>query len=429
MSEETDPNDPYIPALFDAGTASTALIADPAHWINRRVETVEMLSSEETRRRVSIDFTLTSEQRDDLRIEDGVVVPISVLTKERRRNFDLRDESGSAVPVLGKVQNGDLSQIAVMNAVFQALPRPLSKDVFEFLWADVRQIVCGTPDDAENALAVLVGAARDGDRWRQAIWDDETCRTLLSTLASNYVLYAVLGNGPNRRILKYAYGDDFDFGAIDPSESETRKARLSRAIRTPDRKRFVVLCPGAARAASFHVEIVIPEELRIDFATLFDFDLGEFVGEPDVEVNRASLYAPNPVQADESVDAFVELTPERSGRLSQGGVATAVVAALLWLGLASDLESSNPDAAVSIVLAGAALMSGRFAVQGDHRLVIGMFAGIRRWLIGVTVLALAASATLAFDNPDNPTWVWLVAAVACTLAAIRLLWSAFRAPR
>ena len=30
------------------------------------------------------------------------MVPISVLTKEARRNFDLRDESGAAVPVLGK---------------------------------------------------------------------------------------------------------------------------------------------------------------------------------------------------------------------------------------------------------------------------------------------------------------------------------------
>ena len=47
------------PDLIDAGLACAELIARPQQWINRRVETVEMLSQEETRRRVSIDFTLS----------------------------------------------------------------------------------------------------------------------------------------------------------------------------------------------------------------------------------------------------------------------------------------------------------------------------------------------------------------------------------
>ena len=96
-----------------AGVACTSLIADPARWINRRVETIELLSREETRRRVSIDFTLTKEQLAALDIGDGVAVPIAVLTKEPRRNFDLRDEAGRAVPVLGRDQNGDLAHIAL----------------------------------------------------------------------------------------------------------------------------------------------------------------------------------------------------------------------------------------------------------------------------------------------------------------------------
>jgi hypothetical protein len=66
------------------------------------VETIELLSHEETRRRVSIDFSLTDQQLAELNIGEGIAVPISVLTKEARRNFDLRDESGRAVPVLGR---------------------------------------------------------------------------------------------------------------------------------------------------------------------------------------------------------------------------------------------------------------------------------------------------------------------------------------
>jgi hypothetical protein len=105
-----------------------------------------------------------------------------------------------------------------------------------------------------------------------------------------------------------------------------------------------------------------------------------------------------------------------------------VVAILLWLGVASGLDTSNPDATTSILLAGAALFSGVFAVQGDHRLVVLMFSGVRRWLVLVTFAALAASATLAMDEPSDPQVLWAVAGVASTLASVRLLWSAYRAP-
>jgi len=43
--------EPEYPPLLAAGIACTRLIADPAGWINRRVETIELLSHEETRRR------------------------------------------------------------------------------------------------------------------------------------------------------------------------------------------------------------------------------------------------------------------------------------------------------------------------------------------------------------------------------------------
>jgi hypothetical protein len=50
----TDELESDLPPLLTTGIACTRLIADPAAWINRRVETIELLSREETRRRVSI---------------------------------------------------------------------------------------------------------------------------------------------------------------------------------------------------------------------------------------------------------------------------------------------------------------------------------------------------------------------------------------
>ena len=108
----------------------------------------------------------------------------------------------------------------------------------------------------------------------------------------------------------------------------------------------------------------------------------------------------------------------------------AAVAALLWLGRLSGLDASAPGAAVSLLLAGGAVVSGFAANTGHHIIVNKILRGRRRALMVVTVTALAASASLAMEIPDSrPLEVWLVAAIICSAAALRLGWSAVRAAR
>lgn len=420
----------YPESHLEAGAASSELIANPAGWINRRVETIELLSHEETRRRVSIDFTLSSSQMEELITEHGVVVPISVLTKEPRRNFDLRDESGSAVPVLGKESNAALAHVAVMSAALDVLPNELAPDAFELIWSDLQQVVVSDPDEASEALGVFVGSAEAGDALRSKIWESAACRSLLNVLQSNYVLFAAIPpDGPNRRILKYSYGEDFDLAISGTLKERLAPWLLWQRIWRPDRSRFRILCPGAWRAASFHTEVVIPEDLRIESALLYDFPREEALSEPDWNRNRASLYANRALDAETSTDAFVVIAPERRGRTIQAAATGIVVSALLWLGEYSGLDAQNPDAAVSLLLAGAALYSGVTAVRGEHVLVTKLFSASRRWLGLVSLAALSASAALAMQIPsEHPTGVWCAAAIACTLASARLLWSAIRAP-
>ena len=56
-------------------------------------------------------------------------------------------------------------------------------------------------------------------------------------------------------------------------------------------------------------------------------------------------------------DALVVIAPERRGRTIQSAATSVVVASLLWLGVHSGLDAESPDAAVSLLLAGAALYS------------------------------------------------------------------------
>jgi hypothetical protein len=82
-----------------------------------------------------------------------------------------------------------------MNAAFNALPEDLPTEVFDLLAADLRQIVFAPPAVAADALGVFVGAAEAGNRWRAAILEDDTCRSLLTALWGNYMLFAVLAEG------------------------------------------------------------------------------------------------------------------------------------------------------------------------------------------------------------------------------------------
>ncbi|HEX5714218.1 MAG TPA: hypothetical protein VFX85_12980 [Solirubrobacterales bacterium] len=395
------------------------------------METIELLSHEETRRRVSIDFTLSDDQFADLTTSDGVVVPISVLTKEPRRNFDLRNESGAAVPVLGRDQNAEVALVALMGAALDALPSEPEPEAFELILSDLRQVVFSPPASAADALGLFIASAEEGNPIRSAIWDDSTCRSLLDVLHKNYVLFAALPQGgPNRRILKYSYGDDFPLTPEGPIWSRFSPRRIAQGIWLPDRSRSTIACPAWWRAASFHAEIAIPEALRMEFAFLHDFATDVSISELDADKNRASLYALRPPDPDADVEAYLQIAPERRGMVYQAAATGVVVSALLWLGVHSGLDSQNPGPAVSLLLAGAALYSGISAARAEHILVTKLFAAFRRWLGILSLTAVAASATLAMGVPSaQPIGVWRVCAIISTIAALRLSWSAIRAPR
>lgn len=196
----------------------------------------------------------------------------------------------------------------------------------------------------------------------------------------------------------------------------------------PGRRAFVIECPGAGLAQSFHIEIATAEELRFAQAVLFEDESGETRSAWDLDVNRASLYPPEPVD-EFGIDAYVEIAPERTGLTSQAAVTSIIVAALLWAGFLSGLDPTTPGAAVSLIVGAAALFSGVTATRGEHRLVKRVFFPARAWLTIVTVAGLAASTSLALEIPDkDPTEVWVWAAVVASIAAIQRLWAAIRAP-
>lgn len=411
---------------LDVGIACERLLSDPASWINRRVETVEMLTYEETRWRISVDFTLTQEQQSELSTDDGVIIPLLLLTKEPRRHFDLRDESARALPVLGRHANGDIARFAMMAAAFNAGTNLDQEQTAELL-ADLEYIVTEPAEQAEDELALFVGRAEAGDPIRTPLWRDGPFRTLLKALASNYVVCAVLpAVGVGRRVIKCSFAAD-----IPQSRDEgSWVASLWRRLRAPDSAEFFIDFPSAWRARSFHVEIAIPEELRIQVAGLYDFSDPSPVSDLDEDANRASLYLSSPVDSDSETIGHVRIIPERSGRIEQAAWLGFAVSLLLWVGVISGLKASNPAPAVTILLAGSAIYSGLISFGGEHRVVTAIYSAPRRWLRRLAFASLLATGSLALEFPSpRPSGVWTVSAILATLATARLALSAARAAK
>ena len=89
--------------------AVLGLLLSGPQWRHRRVETITPLSGTIVRRRVSVDYTVPPEFHDDLRMpvdpdepgdDDQWVVPLGWLVRRPLVSFDLRDGSGTSVPLL-----------------------------------------------------------------------------------------------------------------------------------------------------------------------------------------------------------------------------------------------------------------------------------------------------------------------------------------
>jgi hypothetical protein len=88
------------------GIINFSLISRWDRWVRRRVEQVELISDAAARRRLSVDFRLHRSQFGEGMAREGDrkvhYVPLTLLHKAPVSNFDLRDESGTAIPLLTK---------------------------------------------------------------------------------------------------------------------------------------------------------------------------------------------------------------------------------------------------------------------------------------------------------------------------------------
>ena len=276
-----------------------ALLTRQAAWRHRRVETIEVLSHEEVRRSVSVDFTVPIEHRDELRLSDSEwVVPLAVL------------------------------------------------------------------DDVAK-----------------------------------------------RRLVKFAYDEP-----------------LGR----PDRRSHFYGTQGCTEAASYHVELAVPEGMRARSADIVDNRTGEQLLEGPHDSDRPGLHYVAGAGAEIEPGLQVNYATERGGFLVPAMLVAWVLAFELGLAwLFADLRgiavSGGP--AVAVLLSVSAVFSSLVLRAGEHPLVQLVLARYRMLLGAATLAAVAAGGTLAFRGSEVLlNWTWGLGASVALVAAGILSIEVARAP-
>jgi hypothetical protein len=188
-----------------------------------------------------------------------------------------------------------------------------------------------------------------------------------------------------------------------------------------------VATPDARRTASYHTELVVPEEVRIGRAVLFD-ERTRRVHARDDEVDRGALHATGlPLSARPRV--LFTLRLERTGLPVRGFAVSWVATLLLGFGAGvADLDVVGEGPAVSVLLAASAVFAGAVAGSGEHRLVVSLFAGPRVLLAVSALSALAAAGALAFGARDALLdAIWLVCAALASVSSLLLTLTLARA--
>jgi hypothetical protein len=385
----------------DIAEAADVLLRYQAAWRHRRVETITVLSHEEARRHVSIDFTVPDEQREALRISaEEFVVPLTLLGKRPLVHFDLRNEEQHAIPLLTAEQHRTIAR----ELLYRQLENDVSDDAVVLAAGDlIEAVLVDEPQDLERELDAL--AAAHGI-------DPDAFPATASVLSRHFILWAVVRGLERRRVFKFAYNEPFDRGP-----------------------RFIFVAPasGCTEAFSYHVEIAVPDDLKARSTLLVDGATGQTLvaGERDTDRPALSFRAQAPLP--QAPGIVIGFAVERWRFLAPAALVASIIALLVTPPfLFSDLKAlpETAGAAVGLVLSTSAVFSVLVLRTDEHPLLRTMLVRARTLLAANAVAALFAAASIGFRTAD---WViegtWALAALVSVLTAGILIIEAVRAPR
>ncbi len=377
----------------DIAEAADVLLRHQAAWRHRRVETITVLSHEQVRRHVSVDFTVPEAQREGLRLSaDEWIVPLALLSKRPLVHFDLRNEEQHAIPLLTAEQHRTIAR--------ELLNRQLDEGVAA---ADelIEAVLADEPQELEAEIAALEAAHGV---------DLADFRATASVLSRSFIAWAIVRGVDRRRVFKFAF-----------DEPVGRKSFV-----------YFIDAPGCTEAESYHLEVAVPEDIKARRTLLVDGATGRRLatGEPDAD--RPALYFRAEPPLPEAPELVIDFAAERWPFVAPAALIGSIIALLIAPPfLFSDLQAlpDTAGSAVGLVLSTSAVFSVLILRSDEHPLVRLMLVRARALLAASTVASLFAAASIGFRTAG---WIiegtWAIAALVSVLTAGILIAEARRAP-
>jgi hypothetical protein len=392
----------------DIAAAAWSLLRSQGAWRHRRVETLTLLSHEQVRRHVSVDFTVPDEHREGLRLSsDEFAVPLAWLVKRPLVHFDLRNEEGHSIPMLTADQNAAIDR----ELLYAVLDNDLvDQDADE----ETQDAVAVTATPIVEAVVGVGAGPGDVERLEREHRLEPLVefRAMVGNLSRLFVLWAVVQKIDRRRVFKFAYDEPYE---LRPGLA------------------YVYEAPGCTQAWSYHVEIAVPTDLKARTTRLWDSATGAVLATGTPDADRPALYvSTDPANPPAHAEVVVDFAAERGRFLAPAAIVATVIALLVappWL--FADLErlaaSSGP--AIGLVLSTSAVFSALVLRTDEHPLLRRLLVRYRVSLVASTLAALFAAAALGFRAEG---WIieltWGVAAVVSAVTAGILIWAAARSP-
>jgi hypothetical protein len=391
----------------EIASAASVLLSQSAAWRHRRVETITVLSHEQVRRHVSVDFTVPEEYRASLQLsEHEHAVPLASLAKRPLVHFDLRNEEGHSIPLLTADQNRMIGR----ELLYQALDHDLDDQD-----ADAEVVAPAADSLIEAVLGDVpqqLGEALETLEREHGLEPLSDFRAIAETLSRAFILWAVVRGIDRRRVFKYAHDEGF---AQRPGLTHFYDA------------------PGCAQAATFHVEVAVPAGLRARTTDLSDDATGAVLASGERESDRPAIYFVGDPRAElVRPGLFVAYGAERWRFLGPAAVVAAVICLLVgppWIFADLPALAGSAGAAIALVLSTSAVFTALALRTDEHPLLRVMLVRYRLWLAACALGALFAAAALGFRaRPWILDVTWAVAALVSAVAAGILTIETVRAP-
>ena len=376
----------------DIAEAADVLLRYQAAWRHRRVESIAVLTHEQVRRHVSIDFTVPEAQREGLRLSaEEFVVPLALLSKRPLVHFDLRNEEQHAISLLTAEQHRTIAR--------ELLYRQLDD---ELAGADelIEAVLADEPRDVEAEIAALEAAHGV---------ELADFRAIAAVLSRSFIAWAIVRGLDRRRVFKFAY-----------DESVGRRSFV-----------YLIAADGCTEAESYHVEVAVPADLKARSTLLVDRATGRRLAVGERDADRPALFLRAQPPLPQAPQIVIEFAAERWRFLAPAALVATIIALLIAPPfLFSDLKDlpDTAGAAVGLVLSTSAVFSVLILRTDEHALLRLMLVRARALLAASTIAALFAAASIGFQTDD---WIiqgtWALAALASVLAAGILIVEAIRA--